>query len=76
MKRTGKSQAFSAQFLRFVTRHPTTCLVNLKHYNLDLQGTWKIFQQKEKPLDFSRLIAFNKAKFLRNTKELELGANW
>jgi len=120
-------QKYSPEILRVVTRYPTTCLINLKHYNLILAGHWKIFEPnqgkgkeeeeeeedeedeedeeeeefeedeefeeeeedeeeeeeeekegenggegKKEALDFSRLFAFNKTRFLRNLKEFDL----
>ena len=88
--RRERSQEFSPQFLRLVTRHPTTYLNNLKHYDLKLLGGWRIFQynfeeeeeedeneedeedEEKKSFDFSKLMAFNKSKFLQHTKELDL----
>jgi len=56
------SQAFSAQFVRYVTRYASICLINLKQYTLNLQGPWKIIEVMPEK-DLPRLIAFNKSKF-------------
>jgi len=71
-----RNHRFSPQFLRLATLYPTTCLTKLKHYNLSIQVIWEGLEIAPGKADFSRLIAFNKSKFLRNIKELELEIGW